>query len=82
MFGRPHDYLMPIEPVLDWADPDEDRSIAELVDYYRGSPWRKMSSQYGPIRDWASFEPPADAEALARRRFGLLFELIEEGADA
>ncbi|MGM0555524.1 MAG: exodeoxyribonuclease V subunit gamma [Myxococcota bacterium] len=81
MFGRAHDYLMPIEPILDWASPDEERSIAELVDYYRGSPWKKMSSQYGPIHDWKAFEPPADAEAIAEQRFGLLFELMREDAD-
>lgn len=82
MFGGAHNYLLPVEAVLDWADPDNDRSLDERVEHYRDRAWNSPSSKYGPIYNWSTFEPPDDAEALAKRRFGLFFDLIGEGGDA
>jgi hypothetical protein len=82
MFGGAHNYLLPVEAVLDWADPDNDRSLDERVEHYRDRAWNSPSSKYGPIYNWSAFEPPDDAEALAKRRFGLFFDLIGEGGDA
>ena len=72
---------MPCEAVFDWMEPDEDRSLNELITAYRDKRYYKPSTRYGPIHDWESFEPPDVAEALARRRFGLFFELLREGID-
>jgi hypothetical protein len=76
-----HDYLLPCEAVFDARR--SGRGIVEEVEKLRDLYFERpllvpLSSVVGPVPEAAErHEPPADAEEMARGRFGLFFELLE-----
>lgn len=81
LLGGTHAYFMPCEAVLRLDDLDvlDASGFASSIEAVRGS---GGSSRFGPVPD-AALRPapePSEALAMARDRFGLLFELLDRGA--
>jgi exodeoxyribonuclease V gamma subunit len=69
--GGNHDYLLAMEPVLEFLqNPNNRYSLEDKIVWWRDHSRRKSSDAWGPIRDPESYGPPPDAELLARRRLG------------
>ncbi len=71
-----HPYLMPIEAVFDYFDPENETYFAEIVDQKLNSRWGSCSSEHGPVREPRRFDVPHDAEKLLERRFALFFDRL------
>jgi exodeoxyribonuclease V gamma subunit len=70
-----NEYFLPIEAVAEVVKeldkPAGRRDVLEAVQRIRLSDFSRSSSEYGPVRDAASFDPPGEAEILeiVARRF-------------
>jgi len=70
-----NEYFLPIEAVAEVVKeldkPAARRDVLEAVERIRLSEFSRSSSEYGPVRDAASFDPPGEAEILeiVARRF-------------
>lgn len=78
-----HAYFLPCEAVLGWfraRKKGKDPRLVDLIDAERG-PFASPSSRYGPLRDSQSYPAPDEEEAreIARRRFGLFWDLLQKG---
>jgi exodeoxyribonuclease V gamma subunit len=71
MFGGRHDYLLPCEAVFDYLE--KGKNVAASIDEIKEDGRKSCSSRYGPVRNFALYDPPPDdvAEAMIDRRFGL-----------
>jgi hypothetical protein len=86
--GRPtgvHDYLLPFEAVM--AADRSGRAVVEeierLRDNYFEKSWLVFSSVLGPVPEAAERHDPPPSEEVDRlvaERFGLYFELLDEGS--
>jgi hypothetical protein len=76
LLGAPHPYLLPVEAVLRFQQPRNDRPLSDIVQALRDNPRSHYSSRYGPVPFPERYEAPsqADAERMMARRFGLFFE--------
>ncbi|HEY0709464.1 MAG TPA: hypothetical protein VGG33_21825, partial [Polyangia bacterium] len=82
-----HPYLLPCEAVFaartgGTSVVDE---VEKLRDYYFEMPWKTFSSVQGPVPQAVDrHDPPPleDAERMMESRFGLYFDLLEEGASS
>lgn len=77
IIGHAHDYLLPLDAVLDWKYALKNGSLETLINDSRESSRNGNSCSHGPVRaaDYAS--PWNDAaEELAMRRLGLFFETL------
>ena len=86
LFFKTHAYLLPIEAVSfeyykhckdSPYQPDDIRLIKEINKLVQDV-WAKFSSLWGPVPQPRTYNPPEpdEAQALAKRRFGLLFDQI------
>jgi exodeoxyribonuclease V gamma subunit len=73
LLGSPHDYLLPCEAVFDLLDSERKKAIAASVEAMKENPRAACSSRYGPVPNFAQYEPPDEdrARAIIERRFGL-----------
>jgi exodeoxyribonuclease V gamma subunit len=71
LLGRPHDYLLPCEAVFEHLL--KGTSIEAIVEKMKESDSPACSSRYGPVPNFAEYEPPGEDEArgMIERRFGL-----------
>ena len=78
-----HPYLLPCEAVFQTgASEAVVAEIEQMRDLYLEKPWLGFSTVYGPVPQAVErHEPPAAgaAAAMIQRRFGLYFELLQEG---
>lgn len=76
LLGAPHPYLLPVEAVLRFQHPRNDRSLPDIVQTLRDNPRSHYSSRYGPVPFPERYAAPSqvDAERMMARRFGLFFE--------
>ena len=74
MLTRVHAYYLPIEVAFEHVE--QERPVAQIAELKRHNPWKPTSSDFGPVRDAGRFEPPEDAEAMIRKRYGLYFEQL------
>jgi exodeoxyribonuclease V gamma subunit len=74
-----HAYLMPIEAVFEYFDPDNETPISELVDKQLSNRWTTCSSEYGPVREPTRFAPPQQAAPLLERRYAPFFSRLHGG---
>ncbi|GAB4527740.1 MAG: hypothetical protein Tsb0020_45130 [Haliangiales bacterium] len=74
LLGGPHEYLLPCEAVFAWQN-KPDTPLAHTIEVRRDTA-RGMSCLYGPVARIDNLSPPRDAEAMAERRFGPLFERL------
>jgi exodeoxyribonuclease V gamma subunit len=74
--GGTHAYLLPIEAVLEFLRGKSRFGLASGIRWRRDNPYQKSSDRFGPILRIEGYEPPANAEAIARRRLG---EFIARG---
>jgi exodeoxyribonuclease V gamma subunit len=67
----PHVYLLPCEAVFNYLE--KKTPIASSVERMKENEFEICSSRYGPVPNFASYDPPDDAEAqqIIERRFGL-----------
>src|SRR5208282_6357607 len=70
-----NDYFLPIEAVAEVVKelhkPPNRRELVEAVERIRSDDFSKSSSEYGPVRNAASFDPPEEEEIakIVARRF-------------
>ena len=70
-----NDYFLPIEAVAEVDEelrkPENSRDLVEAVEQVLLNDSHKSSSEYGPVRNATSFDPPAEEEIerIFRRRF-------------
>jgi len=76
MYGRSHDYVLPVEVALDSGLHGRGTPEALIEEYVRGGWGNRTASAYGPIDNPSSFGAPDDAAAIIERRFGPYFERI------
>jgi exodeoxyribonuclease V gamma subunit len=74
-----HAYLMPIEAVFEYFDPENETPFSELVEMQISNRWKTCSSEYGPVREPSRFAAPQNAEALIERRHGAFFSRLQGG---
>ncbi|MDH3603926.1 MAG: exodeoxyribonuclease V subunit gamma, partial [Candidatus Tectomicrobia bacterium] len=76
LLGAPHPYLLPVEAVLRFQHPRNNRPLSDIVQALRDNPRSHYSSRYGPVPFPEHYEAPSQAEAerMIARRFGLFFE--------
>ncbi|QDG51754.1 exonuclease V subunit gamma [Persicimonas caeni] len=74
-----HAYLMPIEAVFEYFDPENETPFDELVEMQLNNRWSTCSSEYGPVRQPARFEAPQDADRLLQRRYAPFFKRLGGG---
>lgn len=74
LLAAPHAYLLPCEAVFDHLV--KGVSLTETIEDLRDDPRAPCSSRYGPVPNFAQYDPPDPAEAvrLVKRRFGLFQE--------
>jgi exodeoxyribonuclease V gamma subunit len=82
-----HPYLLPCEAVFTarTAGTSVVDEVEKLRDYYFEMPWKTFSSVQGPVPQAADrHDPPPleEAERMMETRFGLYFDLLEEGASS
>ncbi|MFW5968559.1 MAG: hypothetical protein ACOCV2_13630, partial [Persicimonas sp.] len=75
--GGVHPYLMPIEAVTDYADPDNDAPFDEIVEGLLTRRYGSCSAEYGPIAHPERFPVPADVDAIIERRLGRFLGAVE-----
>ncbi len=78
-----NEYFLPIEAVAEvvkeWREPVDRRDLVEAVERIRLNESSKSSSEYGPVRNAARFEPP-DEEEIAKivaRRFNPIIGMFK-----
>ncbi|SIN71293.1 DNA helicase/exodeoxyribonuclease V, gamma subunit [Singulisphaera sp. GP187] len=71
MFSGSHAYLLPCEAVFDFIM--KGKRVSESIDEIKDDNRKPCSSRYGPVPNFARYDPPGDdlAEAIIARRFGL-----------
>lgn len=75
--GHAHDYLLPLDAVLDWKYASKNNSLETLINDSRENNRKGNSCSYGPVRAADYAAPWNDAaEELAERRLGLFFEAL------
>ncbi len=72
LISRVHDYLLPIEIVKDYVGGD--RSIDEVVASRLRRQYPGIASQWGPVRGYRQFGPPADADDIVDHRLARYLE--------
>ena len=74
MFSAPHAYLLPCEAVFDFVV--KRKRVSESIEEIKDDNRKPCSSRYGPVPNFALYDPPDDdlAEAMIARRFGLFQE--------
>ena len=75
MLGGPHAYLLPCEAVFAYMG-EKRTPVAESVRAMVEDGKRPCSSEWGPVRDFALYDPPDEtlARAMIDRRFGLFYD--------
>ncbi|MEM9489432.1 MAG: exonuclease V subunit gamma, partial [Myxococcota bacterium] len=76
LLGSSHEYLLPCEAVFDHRDNPE-KSLYSAVEQLK-SRGRGFSSLYGPITQLDSLHAPVTADDLVQRRFGPMFDRLEQ----
>ena len=78
-----NDYFLPIEAVAEVVkeldEPAGRRGLVEAVERVRFNDFSKSSSEYGPVRDAAIFDPPDEAKIheIVARRFGPIIGIFK-----
>jgi exodeoxyribonuclease V gamma subunit len=71
MLSAPHAYLLPCEAVFKYLN--KQIPVETTVEELKEDPRSSCSSRYGPVPNFALYDPPGDeeAEAMIESRFGL-----------
>jgi hypothetical protein len=78
-----NDYFLPIEAVAEVVKelhkPPNRRELVEAVERIRFDDFSKSSSEYGPVRNAASFNPPDEEEIakIVKRRFNPIIGIFK-----
>jgi hypothetical protein len=76
--------FLPCEAVLGWVKKEPRPALTDYILMLREDDWTKFTSEWGPVPDARSYDPPSEEEALAivARRFQPLFDAQPPGEGA